>query len=141
MSVPAQSSHPDFSGNWTLVPSPGVTPDAPLWTEGSITQDASSLSVASTVPSGSRVSFRLDGRDSEGLLCGLFGDCSTLVSHTKWEANALVITTTYHSQHGQWDDLTTLSLDASGNLGVVTDKTPKQPNVPRVVKQYTYRKH
>jgi hypothetical protein len=142
--APGQVSRPDFSGTWTLVSSSGAMPDAPLWSEGSITQDASSLSFAGNAPSTSRdasaLSLRLDGQGTERTLTTVLGGRWTLVSHTKWDANALVITTTYRTAIGQWDDWTTLSLDPAGNLSVVTNKTPKQSDVPRNVTQYTYKR-
>jgi hypothetical protein len=45
-----------------------------------------------------------------------------------------------HTPIGHWQDFTTLSLDEAGYLNVVTDKTPKQTEVPRIVTRYTYKK-
>jgi hypothetical protein len=139
-SLPAQSqaSRPDFSGTWTLAPAPGVRPDAPLWNEGVITQDASIVTITGSDPG--RASYRLDGTDTDSTITTVRGDTWALTSQTKWVEKALVITTTYNTPIGRWQDFTTLSLDEAGNLRMVTDKTPKQENVPRVVTQYTYKR-
>ena len=139
-SLPAQSQsiRPDFSGTWTLQAAPGVRPDAPLWNEGVITQDPSSVTITG-IGSG-RVSYRLDGTDTDSTITTVLGATWALTSQTKWVERALVITTNYNTPIGRWQDFTTLSLDEAGNLNVLTDKTPKQDNVPRVVTRYTYKR-
>lgn len=138
----SQSIRPDFSGTWTLAS--GGRPDAPLWSEGAITQDALSVTFTAGVPTGGvdsgRVSYRLDGSDTVSTITTVTGVAWALTSQAKWVEGALVITMNYNTPIGRWQDLATLSLDPAGNLNVVTDKTPKQANVPRIVTQYTYKK-
>src|SRR5688572_10887201 len=55
------TARPDLSGKWTLAATPGVIADAPLFTEGVITQDALSV----TFTSGARsLTYRLDVPES-----------------------------------------------------------------------------
>jgi hypothetical protein len=146
-SLPAQSQpvHPDLSGRWTLMAGSGVAPVAPLWGEGVITQDSSNVTVTPVVTAGrgdsGRVSYRLDGVGTDSTMTTVLGETWTLTSQAKWVDRALVVATTYRTPIGQWQDFTTLSFDAAGHLTVTTDKTPKPENVPRIVKQYTYRRN
>jgi hypothetical protein len=149
-SLPAQSqtSRPDFSGTWTLTPAPGVPPDAPLWNEGVIAQGASKVNFSSAIPGWVKVlpafqpSYWLDGQDSVSRRTDPRGTWK-VVSQTQWDADALVIATTVNGiagTFGRWQDFVTLSLNLAGNLIVVTDRAPMQPDVPRVVTRYAYKR-
>lgn len=117
---------PDLSGKWTFVPT-AETPrsDAPLFAGGSITQDATRL----TVEAGNRtLTYRLDVPESRNETPTVRGEKWLLVSQVRWVTNALLITTRTNATNGNWEDILILSLAGPDKLNVVKVNTLMEGN-------------
>ena len=130
---------PDLSGKWTFMAAPGVTADAPLFAEGVVTQDASSV----TFSSGARsLTYRLDVAESKNTQTSVRGETVTLMSQVRWVTNALLITTKHNRGATEgWEDLLVCSLNGRGELTLVrvVAVTSPEPVMKTVV--LTYRRN
>jgi hypothetical protein len=132
---------PNFAGKWALVPDPGVgTSGGALGQTAVIKQDASTLTVTRTTPLGEFTSiYKLDGTESKNILT-IQGSKVDQSSKTKWNGNTLHIETTMTVEGSPINVTTDLSLDASGNLIVVSTRPDPQMQGTPVTARMTYKK-
>jgi hypothetical protein len=114
----AAQSHPDFSGKWVLDPSKSEGPGVPPSSELTVTQTATSLSVARNAagpagPMTTTLVYQLDGKESKNTVGGN-GMAVDLSSITSWDGPALVISTTAPQMQGGFKQRERWSLDDSG---------------------------
>jgi len=121
----------DFSGTWVVVSGTGAA-NSPLGAEGTIAQDASSLTFST---GGRSLRYHLDGSESRN-----DAGTSTQISQARWITKAVLITTTTHSAAGQWEDAAICSLDAAGHLNVVTVNALKWPEDAMGTRLLVYQK-
>jgi hypothetical protein len=132
-------ARPDFTGKWTSVATPGVIADAPLFAEGVITQDASSITFASGDRS---LTYRLDAPESKNTQTSVRGETITLVSQVRWVTNALVITTRHNRGTTEgWEDLWAFSLNGRGELNVARVVAVTSPEPVMKTSVLTYKRH
>jgi hypothetical protein len=115
---------PDFSGKWSLItdsaaaPTGGGRGGGGLGESPSIAQDASTLTITRTTQAGEVKSvYNLDGSPSKNTVA-MRGGSVEQTSTAKWDANKLVISTTFNMGGSDVTTSMALSLDASGNLVV-----------------------
>jgi hypothetical protein len=132
---------PNFAGKWALVPDPGVgSGGGSLGQTAVITQDAATLTIARTTPVGEFTSiYKLDGTESRNTLT-VQGSKVEQSSRTKWNGNTLHIDTTMTVEGSPINVSTDLSLDASGNLIVVSTRPDPQMQGTPVTARMTYKK-
>jgi len=98
-SIPAQATHPDFSGTWLLDTAKSQAPGLPRTSTLSVTQSDNVLTIEQTVSNatGSRatkLTYRIDGSPSKNSFPGPGGNPIDFNSNVEWSGQTLVITTT-----------------------------------------------
>src|SRR5262245_36417534 len=118
---------PNFAGKWTAVPDPnaagggGRGMGGGLGQEATITQDASTLTIARTTPMGSFTStYKLDGSESRNTL-NFQGNSVDQMSIAKWNGAKLNVQTKMDFGGNVVETSMVMSLDANGNL--IVDRT------------------
>ena len=133
----AAQTRPDFSGKWTLVSTSSFA-GGPLARGGTITQDEASVTF--TASQGQAVTYRIDGSENSRTTTTVAGVVWGLTSQARWVTNALLVTTKYVTNIGQWEDLVVCSLDGDGNLIVVTVSAVKTSQRGMSTETLIYRK-
>ncbi len=96
-----------------------------------IKQDATTLTITRSTPIGEFTSiYKLDGTESKNTLT-VQGSKVDQISKTKWNGNTLHIDTTMTVEGNPINVTTDLSLDASGNLIVVSTRPDSQSRARR----------
>ena len=98
-SLPAQTTHPDFSGTWLLDSAKSQAPTLPATSTLSVTQSDKLLTIEQTSSSamGSRTTklvYRIDGSPSKNTFPAPGGGSIDFNSNVDWSGQTLVITTT-----------------------------------------------
>ena len=114
----AQSSHPDFSGKWTLDPKSVDSPMAPTSATMTVAQDAKVLKIDQSVSTQmgdqkATLAFNLDGSPSKNNVAAQ-GMSIDLASTAAWEGPALVVKTTADIQGQTMVSTERWTLDADG---------------------------
>jgi hypothetical protein len=132
---------PDFAGKWTVVPDPsGAGGPGGLGQSAVIKQDATTLTVTRTTQMGEITSvYKLDGSESKNTL-NFQGNAIEQVSKTKWDGGTLHVDTTMSFDGNPVNVTMALSLDASGNLLVVSTRPDFQGGGAPVTTKMTYKK-
>ena len=117
---------PNFSGSWTLVVDPNAAPPGGrggmggLGQAATLSQDDKTLTITRTTPNGEvKMVYSLDGSESKNMVQGRGGQMEQ-VSIAKWDGTKLVITTNLQMGGNAVTRTQTYSLDASGQLVVVS---------------------
>ena len=132
---------PNFAGKWALVPDPGVgSGGGTLGQTAVIKQDATTLTIVRTTPLGEFTSlYKLDGTEGKNTLV-VQGSKIEQSSRTKWNGNTLHIESKMTADGSPISVTTDLSLDASGNLIVVSTRPDPQMQGTPVMARMTYKK-
>ena len=133
---------PDFSGKWTMV----GTDDqiyAPFGAQFTVTQDATSLTIAWTqsLRGTDPITVKLDGSETERTTTTVRGDKWRRVTQAKLVTFAIVITEKVDAGvTGRWEDLVLLSLDGPGKLTLVSSATAKSMERNMITRMFKYEK-
>ena len=134
---------PDFSGRWTLVPDPaaaGGGTGGGLGQSVVIRQDAASLTIVRTTPAGEITSIlKLDGSESKNI-ANIQGSAIEQLSKARWDGATLRIETTMAVDGNSIQISSAFSLDASGNLVVVSTRPDFQGGSTPITTKNTYKK-
>jgi hypothetical protein len=144
-SIPSAQSPPDFSGKWIFVSASPKTdfPDDMVWPSWmTIRQTASEFAYETAVgpmrvP---RVAYRLDGTEIESVSTAADGESVTRTSKATWVSRAIVVLTTISRQTGKFQVMETYSIDASGNLVVISVEPNLHPSGTTSTLTAVYRK-
>jgi hypothetical protein len=140
---------PNFAGKWALVPDPNAAAGGGgrggmgggLGTEATITQDASTLTIARTTQMGSFTStYKLDGSESRNTL-NFQGNSVDQLSTAKWDGGKLNVQTKMDFGGNVVETSMVLSLDATGNLIVDTTRPDFQGGGGPITTKATYKKN
>ena len=117
----AQSTN--FAGKWAIVPDPAVQGGfGGLGQSAVIKQDATTLTITRTTQMGEVTSvYKLDGSESKNTL-SFQGNSIDQVSKTKWDGGTLHVDTSMNFDGNQVSVTMAMSLDAAGNLVVVSTR-------------------
>ena len=132
---------PSFAGSWTVVPDPAATVGfGGLGQSAVIKQDATSLTITRTTQMGEFTSiYKLDGTESKNSLT-IQGNAIDQLSKTRWDGGTLHVDTTMSFDGNPVNVTMALSLDASGNLIVVSTRPDFQNGGAPVTTKTTYKK-
>lgn len=135
---------PDFSGKWTAIPDPSGAAGGGRGGFGetaTIKQDATSLTVTRSTQMGEFTStYKLDGTESRNML-NIQGNAIEQLSKTKWDGGKLIINTSMNFGGSAVEVSSTVSLDASGNMVVVTTRPDFQGGGGPITTTTTYKKN
>ena len=135
----AQSTN--FAGKWAIVPDPAVQGGfGGLGQSAVIKQDATTLTITRTTQMGEVTSvYRLDGSESKNTL-SFQGNSIDQVSKTKWDGGTLHVDTSMNFDGNQVSVTMEMSLDAAGNLVVVSTRPDFQGGGAPVTTKTSYKK-
>src|SRR5215217_7025536 len=141
MAAPTLAQTANFAGKWTIVPDPAATGSfGGLGQSAVIKQDAGSLTITRTTQMGEFTSvYKLDGSESKNTLT-IQGNAIEQVSKTKWDAGTLHVDTTMTFDGTPVNVTMAMSLDASGNLVVVSTRPDFQGGGGPITTKMTYKK-
>ena len=139
---------PNFAGKWTLVPDPNAAAGGGrggmgggLGQEATITQDASTLTIARTTQMGPFTStYKLDGSESRNTL-NFQGNSVDQLSTAKWDGAKLNVQTKMDFGGNVVETSMVLALDATGNLIVDTTRPDFQGGGGPITTKATYKKN
>ena len=141
--VLAQSSKPNFAGQWALVPDANAASGGMGMMAGDMTiaQNEKTVTITRSLPQfGDMKSvYNLDGSDSSNTL-NLGGNDVTMVSKAKWDGSKLTIKTSFDVGGQSAETSMSLSLDGSGNLLVESTRPDFQGGGGPVTTKATYKK-
>ena len=135
----AQSTN--FAGKWAIVPDPAVQGGfGGLGQSAVIKQDATTLTITRTTQMGEVTSvYKLDGSESKNTL-SFQGNSIDQVSKTKWDGGTLHVDTSMNFDGNQVSVTMEMSLDAAGNLVVVSTRPDFQGGGAPVTTKTSYKK-
>ena len=131
----------NFAGKWAIVPDPAVQGGfGGLGQSAVIKQDAATLTVTRTTQMGEVTSvYKLDGSESKNTL-NFQGNAIEQLSKTKWAGGTLHVDTSMNFDGNAVNVTMAMSLDASGNLVVVSTRPDFQGGGSPVTTKVTYKK-
>jgi hypothetical protein len=141
LSTATAAQTPNFTGKWALVPDPAAQgPGGGLGQTAVIKQDAATLIVTRTTQMGEfTTTYKLDGSESKNTL-NFQGNAIEQLSKTKWEGGTLHVDTSMNFDGNPVQVTMALSLDAAGNLVVVSTRPDFQGGGSPVTTKATYKK-
>jgi len=141
LSAATAAQTPNFSGKWALVPDPAAQgPGGGLGQAAVIKQDAATMTVTRTTQMGEVTNvYKLDGSESKNTL-NFQGNAIDQISKAKWDGGTLKVDTTMSFDGNPVNLTMAMSLDASGNLVVVSTRPDFQGGGSPVTTKATYKK-
>jgi len=141
LSATTLAQSPNFAGKWAIVPDPAAQGTfGALGPSAVIKQDATTLTVTRTTQMGEMTSvYKLDGSESKNTL-NFQGNSIDQISKTKWDGATLRVDTSMNFDGNQVSVTMAMSLDASGNLVVVSTRPDFQGGGAPITTKLVYKK-